>query len=276
MGKVLKNIHAFLIFALTVAIVIFRIHQIVNYTNTSGEIIKGAESTIIIFWVLFALTLLLIVFNALRAKGARNPLTGKSSPLGVTALLSAVAMFFEFVFRVITTFNYVTTNSYVALNRLIPLILVAVAALVSAFYFVVVAISFFSPNYSFLELKYFHFAPLLWVVFAIITCLTENISIVYDEENVLCYVALIFAAAFFALFILAVDGKDENERALKFLALFSALYGATVAVLFLPRLVAFALGSDFGYTSFSTVPFFFTGVFAMQISVNVFSQRGKG
>lgn len=275
MEKAVKKIHIFLIAALTIASVIVRTVQLCNYTeNSFGYIVKGAEGTIILFYSFLLLLLLsvLLFFCGKKIKSTYSPFESNSRILCVTAVLSGISLFFDFVFRIIIAYNYISQNSRAEMNYFIPLCISVIISLVCAFYFIAAGVSFNTSKYSFREFKYLHTIPLLWVVCILVTCLTENIDVVYAEEELLHYAVLISALVFFVLFIKAVDGKNENMTCL---GVFGIVYAALAFVLALPRLAAFINGADLRFADFSTLPHLFTGAFSFALSQSILGHKKK-
>lgn len=273
MGKAVKKIHAFLVFALTACLVALRTVQLCLYTeNSLGHIVKGAEGTIILFYsgvLLLFLAVLLCFYR--KEKAALNPFEKNSSALCLASVSAGLSMFCDFIFRIIISYNYISDAADVKLNYFIPLCVSSAASLLCSFYFIAVGISFHTDKYSFKEVKHLHVIPLIWTVSILVTCLTENVDVRYAEEELFHYMVLIFAILFYILFIMAADGSGS----LRALGVFGIAYGVFAMIISLPRFIAFMNGVRFGYTHFSTIVYLFTGIFALAVSWAVFGQKKK-
>lgn len=274
MGKAVKKIHTFLVAALTAGLTVLRAVQLCLYTDgRSGYIVKGAEGTIAVFYSASLLLVIAVLAVLLKRdkSSVSNPFEKSSPALRVFSMLAGASMFCDFIFRIIISYNYITEAQSPQLNYFIPLCISAAASLICAFYFIAVGIVFNNDKYSFGELRYLHIIPLLWAVSVLVTCLTENIDVIYSEERLLHYAVLIFAIVFYIFFISSADREDGFVP----LGAFAVLYGLFSFVAAVPRLIAFINGVRFGYSDFSTLAYLFTGIFALVLSKNIFGQKKK-
>lgn len=275
--KTVKTVHNFIVFVLTLCLVVLRTVQLCFYTDKSGCIVKGAENTIIVFYccALFLFISVLIYFFQNRKSAVKDELTfpfkDKSRILCITSAAAGVSMFCDFIFRIIISYNYISGASYTRLNYFVPLCISAVFSFLCAFYFNAVSISFHSDKYVFGDFKYLHIIPLLWTVSVLVTCLTENVDVIYAEEKLLHYIVLILAIVFFVLFITSSEGLTD----LTALYAFGVAYGAFAIVISAPRMIAFFYKVSFNYTDFSSVPYLFTGIFALVVSKFISGQKKK-
>lgn len=277
MKKTVKTVHTFIVFALTLVLVALRSVQLCLYTDSFGLIVKGAESTIAAFY----LTALLLFAAAAFGFGRKNrydvqkkalPLFDeKNRLLCAASSLAGISMFSDFIFRVIISYNYISGTSYARMNYFIPLCISAVFSLFCAFYFIAVGIAFKSDKYIFRDFRYLHMIPLLWAVSVLCTCLTENVDVVYSEEKLLQYMVLILAIVFYVLFITSSEGITDTVP----LCVFGITFGVFAVVLSVPRVIAFFCKVSFNYTDFSSVPYLFTGIFALSVSKVISGQKKK-
>ena len=63
MKKTVKTVHTFIVFALTLVLVVLRSVQLCLYTDSFGLIVKGAESTIAAFYLIASLLFAAVVFG---------------------------------------------------------------------------------------------------------------------------------------------------------------------------------------------------------------------
>lgn len=274
MGKAAKKIHTFLVFALTAGLTVLRAVQLCLYTDSrSGYIVKGAEGTIAVFYIASFVLVTAVLFGFIKRdkNSVSNPFGKKSMALRVSSVLAGASMFCDFIFRIIISYNYITEAQSAQLNYFIPLCVSAAVSLICAFYFMAVGIVFNNDKYSFGEIRYLHIIPLLWAVSVLVTCLTENVDVIYSEERLLHYAVLIFAIVFYILFINSADRKDGFAV----LGAFAVLYGVFSIIAAVPRIIAFINGFSFSYSDFSTLVYLFTGIFAFVLSKNIFEQKKK-
>lgn len=275
--KSVKAVYNFIVFALTLCLCVLRTVQLCRYTDKSGCIVKSAEGTIIAFYfcaVLLFLSILIYFFHNRRADINDKmffPFKGENRMLCITSAAAGISMFCEFIFRILISYNYVSGVSYTRLNYFVPLCISAAFSILCAFYFIAVGISFRSEKYVFGDFKYLHIIPLLWTVSVLVTCLTENVDIIYGEEKLLHYIVLILAIVFFVLFITSSEGLTD----LTVLNIFGVAYGVFAIVLSIPRIIAFLCEVSFNYTDFSSVVYLFTGIFALSVSKVISGQKKK-
>ena len=277
MKKTVKTVHTFIVFALTLVLVVLRSVQLCLYTDSFGLIVKGAESTIAAFYLIASLLFAAVVFGYGRKsrsdvqKKRISLFDEKSRLLCAVSSLAGISMFCDFIFRIIIGYNYISDIPDARMNYFIPLCISAVFSLLCSFYFIAVGISFNSDKYLIRDFKYLHMIPLLWAVSVLCTCLTENVDVVYAEEELLHYIVLILAIVFYVLFITS----SEEITGIAPLCMFAAAFGLFAVVLSVPRLIAFFGGTDFKYSDFSSVPYLFTGIFALFVSKTVSGQKKK-
>lgn len=272
-----KTVHNFIVFALTLGLVVLRSVQFCFYTDSTGVIVKGAESTIAAFYVIALLlfAVVLIFFCRKGKVGTKDKILPlfdeKNGLLCASSSAAGIAMFSDFIFRIIISYNYISETSYARMNYFIPLCISAFFSLLCAFYFIAVGISFKSDKYIFRDFKYLHIIPLLWSVSVLCTCLTENVDVVYAEEKLLHYIVLILAIVFYVLFITSSEGITAVEP----LCAFGIAFGVFAVVISVPRIIAFIGGADLKYSDFSSVAYLFTGIFALSVSKVISGQKKK-
>lgn len=277
MKKTVKTVHNFIVFALTLVLVVLRSVQIFLYTDSFGLIVKGAEGTIALFYAAAVLLFaeIMIFFGKKRVADVQKKASGlfdeKSRLLFTASSLAGISMFCDFIFRIIISYNYISGVLYAKMNYFIPLCISAAFSLFCSFYFIALGISFKSDKYILRDFKYLHIIPLLWAVSVLLTCLTENVDAVYGEEKLLHYIVLVLAIVFFVLFIIS----SENETYIVPLYTFGIAFFVFAVLISVPRIIAFIGGADFNYTDFSSVPYLFTGIFALSVSKVLSGQKKK-
>lgn len=274
MQKAITKISAALFCASAVAAIVLRAMQLLNFTDVeTGHIVYEAKNTIAVFFVLCAASAAFCAVLCCKNAEPVNPFEQqKSKPILCTAIAAGVAMFYGFIHQCILCGEYISSTAYFELNYFIPLCLAGVSALLSAFYFSILGISFVTDKYDFRYFKYFHIVPVLWCIFMLFTCLTRYDDGIFAEESILHYAVLIFGTLFFLAFVRCVDKTPGTAKGFCFLGF---LYGFTALVLAVPRLVLFAAGEELSSVSYSSIPYLFTGIFAITISAEAFIKNNK-
>jgi len=272
--KAIKTIYAFLVFGVTFSAIILRTVQLIYFTDIStGSIARGAESTIIAFYVLCAAVIVLIM--ALMSKklgGCRNPLAENSRFLCVAGIAAGLSMFYDFVHQCINCYEYISKTSYAEMNYFIPLCISGAAALICAFYYIIIGVSLNTDKYDFRQFRLFHIMPVIWALSGLLICLTRFVDNRYEEEAFLQYAVLISGIIFCISFIGCID---ENKSALRAAGCAGLIYAALTFIISMPRMFVLAFGYDISPVVFSSVTYFFTGAFALVFSFNIFKSQKK-
>lgn len=265
MPKILKKVFsaafgAFLLFATAL-----RCIQLFSLTDAStGFIKRDSAGTMIIFFV-SCLAFILLSAVLFKNEPLKNPFHKSESRLRTYLCIAAgIAMFYDFVYKCVACYTYYIESS-VKLNYFIPVCLAAISALLCAFYFIMMGISFKTEHYDFRDLKYYHIVPVLWNLFILFSCLSNYNDGIFAEERILHYTALIFGILFFIKLIGCID---SDFRKLRQLCFFGFSYGALSFVLSVPRMIAFVFGADLFDVDFSAVTCFFMAVFAFSLSLS--------
>ena len=238
--------------------------QLFLLTDASGFILKDASGTVTAFYVLCAAVLALCGIAFSKKLTPTQPFDGrKSKLLFCVCLLAGAAMFYDFVYRCISGYNYFSRNSYIELNYIIPLLLAGVAALFCSVYFIVMGASFATDKYDFRQLKYFHLALVIRFLLVLSTRFTRYDDGFFAEENILLYTVLIFGILFSLVLIGCVDGGTDRVMILCFCAL---SYSVLSFILSVPKVIAIVFGAQTSNAEFSPISYLFTGVFAAALA----------
>lgn len=264
----------YLSFLLSLGAAFVRCIQLLMYTDlNSGIIVNGAENTVSLFYIFTALSAALLgVFVMLAKSSFEYPFQIKGSKvLSACSYLAAAGMFYDFVHQFINCYLYASANSYIALNRLLPMILCAVFALLSAVYFIFAGLSFNSSRYDFSKLWFFKITPVLWSLVNLLVLLTDYNDDFRAVETLLKYSAFILALVFFLLF--AVTAESEKAKG-GLTVFFGFLYSGISFSLSFGRIVCFIVGKEIAAADFSSPAFLLTGLFAFICSYRI-CQRKK-
>ncbi|MDE6123800.1 MAG: hypothetical protein K2G22_01050 [Eubacterium sp.] len=264
MPKLLTKMISVLFGASVLCATAVRCVQMFSYTNVStGFIMRGAEKTIALFFILCAA---IVLFSALlcRKNVYKNPFSKhKSRLVFYSCIFAAIAMFYDFVHQCINCYKYISENAHFEWNYFIPVCFVGISAVLCAFYFIIMGISFVTDKYDFRNLRYFHITPVCWNLFMLLSGLTRNDDGLYAEESILHYAVLIFGMLFYIAVIRCIDSDLRKLRIFCFLGF---LYGALCIVLAVPRIAAIVFGADVYTVAFSASAYLFTGAFAVSLS----------
>ena len=264
MPKILTKIISVLFGASVICAAAVRCVQMFCYTNAStGFIIHGAEKTIVLFFIACAAVIMFSVLLC-RKNAYRNPFSKqRSRRVFYFCIFAAVAMFYDFVHQCINCYKYISENVHFEWNYFIPVCLVGISAVLCAFYFIIMGVSFVTDKYDFRNLSYFHIMPVCWNLFMLLCTLTRNDDGLYAQESILHYSVLILGMLFHIAVIRCLESNLHKLRAFCF---FGFLYGAMCFVLAVPRIAAIVFGADVYTTAFSASTYFFTGAFAVSLS----------
>ncbi len=278
MPKVLKNfISSFIscILSLTaIAAIILRIIQLIKCTDpATGHIIHSARGTMLYFYLICAVIILLTAMLSYNIKDCVNPFEYKSNePLAIFSFFAGLSLFYDFVHQTLNLYEYIASSSQFQVNYIIPLALVAISALASSFYFFLLALYFISNKYDFRQLKYIHLMPTLWILFKLLVCIVTYVDERYAEEAFFEYAVLIFGISFFILLMRCIDDKKLSFRHVIFTGI---SYGICALIISVPRIIVFLAKIETYNVSFSSITYFLTGIFALIFSFSALESKYK-
>ncbi len=128
--------------------------------------------------------------------------------LDVFSYLVAFGFFVEFISNVATLVKLFLDKNGLIISYLVPIVMCALFALLSSFYFVMVGLSFGTRNYDFRSFKLYHIVILLWAIFKLMTLFGQVIRITYDINAVLRYLSIMVLSFFFYYFVAEVESED--------------------------------------------------------------------
>lgn len=278
MPKELKNFISFFtscFLSLTVATaIILRVIQLIKCTDIeTGHIIHSARGTMLYFYLLCIVMILLVALLSYHSKDCINPFEYKNNePLSIFSIFAGISLFYDFVHQTLNCYEYIAESSQVQVNYIIPLALVAISALASSFYFFLISLYFISNKYDFRQLKYFHLMPTLWMLFKLLICIVTYVDERFDEEAFFEYAVLIFGILFFIFVIKCIDDKNFNINNVVFTGI---SYGLCCLIISVPRIIVFLAKIETSKVTFSSITYFFTGIFALIFSVSALESKNK-
>lgn len=268
MPKVVKNIISFFLSLTAISAIILRTVQLLKYTDTNtGYILQSATETMFAFYAICIAMILLCIVFSYKSKCCNIPFENKSNKtLSLFSALAGISLFYDFVHQSLNCYDYITTTSQVQKNYIIPLALVGISALVCSFYFFLMSSYFVSNKYDFRQFKYFHLMPTLWMLFKLLVCLVTYIDERYAEEAFFEYIVLIFGISFFIFVIKCMDNEKFNLNNVVFTGI---TYGLCALIISVPRIVVLLMNEEIVKVAFSSITYLFTGLFALNFSVNI-------
>ena len=248
---------------LCTAAVIARSLQFFLHTDLQTGRLDSGNTALSVLIAVFLAGALVLAFFAQAQEGATALGHRKESFARVFMFLSAAALFYDFVRQCINVYGYLTKNSYVKWNYVIPLALFGALALICALYFFVIALFSNNKGYDFTRINLFHYVPLFWAVFGLLTSLSTLEDLHNVQQAIYKTAALIFATLFFMVYAASFSQPKLNKRVVSGLG-FS--YSFVVAVYAFPELMGLALGVCPFNSVYFAGTFLLTGAFAFSVS----------
>lgn len=230
---------------------VLRLIQLLFFTDDdTGLVLSGGE--IYSYWIyglLFVCGALCLVYALLQHNAVQAvPDQPHSGKVRFTAYLTAAAFFCDFIHQCSNCFHYIEHTAHLERNLLVSMVLVAVFALLSSFYFFIIGLTFSGMQYDFRSFRLFHFVTVLWAFTRLLGILIEMVSVSVNTEIVCEFIYLVFLLMFFFSYITAAVSRRNAGRTVVFFALASFLFAC---VLTLPRLLLMISGH--GVLSVQTV-----------------------
>lgn len=223
---------------------------------------------------LLILSVLIIIASALisfTSKGYATPFNDeKSKAMSVSCYLAGASLFADFIHQCLNCYGYISENSDLQINYIIPLALLGLSALMSAYYFYIIGCCFRSDTYDFKQLKYFHLMPAAWIFFRLLTCIVIYTDKSSDVETLLQYAVLIFGIIFYLLIVKCIANDSLRLSTLAFAGL---IYSAFSVIVSMPRIIVWLLGKSAASVSFTSAAYLFTGIFAFVLSFRILKPK---
>lgn len=223
-----------------------RIFQMLkNMDSTTGFFNNYSSISIIVFYAILAVAVVLIVlfaFLSARIPASIAP-TGRRIPLGIVSLVFSATLFYDAIQNYLPSINSSATivqnvKSISTLHHVH-----AIFAFISCCYFIVFAVSYISGNSFHKKLKLLSLAPLVWAIVNILERVTVIISIMRVSELFLEVLGLLFLMAFFLSFARVVSNVNSKGTMWSVIACGCA---ATMFILTysIPRVMLMATGNS--------------------------------
>lgn len=265
MQRTTAKLSVFSIFITVLAACALRFFQLLALTDAqTGLVAQNGKSSVVLYIMLmlcFAGTLLYCKGLELKVRTFDFENNGKAVSVG--AVLLALSFFADFIHQCYNTYSYLEGASYMEYRYLIPLILSALLALVSSFYFITFSKTANGANYDFRNFTLLHFAPLAWAFTRLCMIMTRLLNAVSDVET---GVEFIFLAIFISFMFSFISAVDKKECAATGVFVFTAAALCEVAfVIVLPRVLMIVSGklNDLFIPDFTAVSYIMLGVFSL-------------
>lgn len=172
----------------------------------------GGVVLTICFYVAFLLGFVMLGIDSMKPVEYANAYSGANTfHLNVLAFVAGVGMFVDFISDAIFAYKTYDSGSISAIV-FVPLCVSCFLALLSSFYFIMLAISFGSSNYDFRQLKLLHIVPLLWSISRLMCFASFSLSLSQNDGSILKLVVLVFAIGAFFSLSFEVENKSSLHK----------------------------------------------------------------
>lgn len=254
------------------AAVIVRSLQFFMHTDLQNGHIRSGGTVLSIVITALLIGSLVLSFFLTAGEGVSALSIKKNSTARIFMFLSAMALFYDFVRQCINIYEYLSKNSYVKWNYIIPLALFGLLALGCAFYFFALALLSNNRGYDFSRISIFHYVPLFWAVFGLLTSLSVLEDLRDVQQAIYKTAALIFATLFFAVYAASFSKPALNKR---MVTGFGFAYSFVAAVYSFPELFGLAFGVYGLNTVYFAGTFLLTGAFAFSLSRDMIAEENQ-
>ncbi len=270
-------------YAVTVLLIIIRTFQLTRYIDSETGFLTGGEALNVILLVIIAASVIFFsVVSYLSAESKKIELVAlndkacsiASAVFGVSLIYDSFSSFKDSVVILDKMYLDALGNGAELFKQLmatgvLPYALQSVFAIVSAFYFFLLAKSFSKGSKTAHNHKYIALAPIVWSAFKIITRFVKQISYIKVSDLFLELIMLALMILFFVALAQVVSGvySDDSRWRITALGLGSSLLSLSINV---PRLVlgVFAdsfVNNEYPFNLADTV----FAVFAISVSMTV-------
>lgn len=244
-----------------------RFFQLFTLTDASTGAVIGGKKSSIALYVLMLFCAVICAVSALRDKKSQNKtlvFSPKGKAVFISSCLLSVCFFFNFIRLCFNCYSCTQTAAYISASYIVPLMLSAVFAILSCFYFAVLALTARGSNYDFKNFTVFHFAPAVWA-FLRLCILMTGISLMGAVEAYIEVAVLALIICFVFCFAYTVDNKDGVVAPI--FAFSCRMLLAVSAILTVPRLLMLITGNgELLYNAeLSLGTYLMLGVFAVSV-----------
>lgn len=263
---------------LTVAVsCALRFFQLLRLTDSSTGMVESSSSTSIALYACLTLCLAFSFWYGILYKKRQTVFnienSGKS--VGFLTLLMAIFFFADFIHQCYNCYSYVESVTYVEYTYVIPLVVSAVFAVISCFYFLVFFLSSRGANYDFRNFTVFHFAPAVWAFARLCVIMSKLVDPLDGIETCMEFAVLILAICFNFCFLSAVDKK--NARVTCLFSFSAVSLSSFCTVLTVPRILMIISGNIklLAKPDFSTITYLVLGLFALAVIRDISKKNTK-
>ena len=206
------------------ALLPLRVYQVTSLIEPETGFFKETNFTIPLFYGIGAAVIFLLMvlsFLNSKANSARN-VFATSKSLGIVAAVTAMTIIFNAVnsfsaFTVLNSkysaFEHGVYTSYLTKSGAAPLALEALFAVLTAFFFIIYAISCFKKSSVLSSCKIISAAPAIWAICRIVYRFLEKISFVNISDLLLELIMTVFMIMFFIAFAQVVTNVSPQSVA---------------------------------------------------------------
>lgn len=243
---------------------VLRFFLLLNYTDKDTGYIKNGSVLAVVIYALLLCTAVLTAFYSRNKQISNNLLCfDKNAKLQCfSAAFLAVSFFIDFIHQCFNCYFELSKAGYVDYTYLAVLIVSALTALLSSFYFMCYSMTANGSGYDFRNLIFFHFVPIIWGIARLITMMLRIIDVRQDVESVLEFLMLISVMLFLFCFVFMLERNGSATKALVFFAVCTFFVSL---VLVIPRLALILIGRAellFGVT-YTSLSYLALGIFAV-------------
>lgn len=261
-----------------VAACFIRFGQLLKYTDVKTGLVTQNRMLTYSLYICVLLGVIISAFYSFKAKKLNRQINfiGNKS-IYVSLLFLCGTYFFDFVHQGYNCYQYfyiAEEQNYMEFNYLIPLALVCVCAILSCYYFAVLAKSVKGTFVDFTKFRFFHLVPLLWGFFRMLAIMTD----VFDFESVESFMEFLFVMFYCGFALCCASAVEDKQHKIKPLYSFFALSLFAISTSFSFARILMIIAGRYSYlspVSFSSVTYFAVGVFALVFELAVYIKGNK-
>lgn len=276
------------VLACTILFSILRSVQLAKFIDSeTGFFVSGDAFNVIFYLLLAASCLFFVLVSFLSHQSSRVDLVAfKDKNAGAASVLFAVGLIYDFgdsaveSMRIFTELPTYVTNRAELFKMLmasgaLPYLLQCVFAFISAFYIIILAVSFYKGSSAAYRRKFLAIAPIGWAGFKMITRFVKQISYIRVSDLFLELMMIACMLLFFVALSQVISGVYCDDSRWRITA-FGFSGGLIALCLNVPRLIFTFVAKDFINVEY---PFnlgdAFFGVFAIVVALTAIKSTKK-
>ncbi len=195
----------------------------------------------------------------------------KKFGLTIFSALVSVGFFADFLCSGISLARLLESSIYNKKNAFFTLAVGACIDILCCFYYIIISFSYSGGSYDFRQLKLFHFVPLLWMVFQVLSVLSDVLNLSGNADGIITIAARGTGILALYYFIGEIDSKGGAKGTSVF---FFRCFGSISILHFLSCLMLLLSGKieihdgDFS----SSLVFLFLGIFMCFFEKSIISR----